>query len=294
MKRMKEEMMKREERLNQLLKDRGLQIQYIEKRDNNQILDGYMILERGESISPTVYYDPEWYDLTDMEAAAYLADMGTKKISLDIQNYLKPEYVLSHVRPMLLGAANIEGIEESGLLYYQDENFLILFYEEIDFFSWSESYGEGIIKINQAFCEYTGIDPEEIFRQAFENLEHSVEVISLERAIQMCLQQAMPEPDEIKPPVCPLYVVTNEKHEYGAAEILSKEAYRQISAILGEKFIVFPSSIHECIVAPYNEKSDLSYFTQIVQYVNITEVRREEWLTDHAFIYDGKKMEKIP
>ena len=40
---------------------------------------------------------------------------------------------------------------------------------------------------------------------------------------------------------------------------------KRLSAILGPKFIVIPSSIHECLVVAYNQEENLSTFTEMVK-----------------------------
>lgn len=51
----------------------------------------------------------------------------------------------------------------------------------------------------------------------------------------------------------------------GAVSILLKSVYEEIAAILGPKFIVIPSSIHECLVVAYNQEENLSTFTEMVK-----------------------------
>ena len=53
---MKEEMKAREKRLNAILKNHGICVEWIESVKNNQTLDGYVIKKEGESLSPILYY----------------------------------------------------------------------------------------------------------------------------------------------------------------------------------------------------------------------------------------------
>lgn len=67
---MKEEMKAREKRLNAILKNHGICVEWIESVKNNQTLDGYVIKKEGESLSPILYYTPTWYEKTDFEVVA--------------------------------------------------------------------------------------------------------------------------------------------------------------------------------------------------------------------------------
>ena len=79
----------------------------------------------------------------------------------------------------------------------------------------------------------------------------------------------------------------------GAVSILLKSVYEEIAAILGPKFIVIPSSIHECLVVAYNQEENLSTFTEMVKSVNFTHVQLDEKLSDHAYLYDGDHFSAI-
>ena len=70
MKRMKEEMVKRADRLNALLQGSGVRVEYVEKNHGNQLIDAYMVKYNDSKVIPSVSYAPRWYDLPDEEVAA--------------------------------------------------------------------------------------------------------------------------------------------------------------------------------------------------------------------------------
>lgn len=83
----------------------------------------------------------------------------------------------------------------------------------------------------------------------------------------------------------PMYVVTNEFMDRGASAICDKSALAYVGSKLHtNKFIVFPSSIHEMIIIPFNDEREISEATEMVKEVNNTHVKPEERLTDKAYI----------
>lgn len=80
------------------------------------------------------------------------------------------------------------------------------------------------------------------------------------------------------------YIVTNVMNFRGASAILDVTALKELAQKLNvHKFIVLPSSIHEMIVIPDNENSNIDEFNMMVQDVNETQVEPEERLTDRAY-----------
>ena len=79
----------------------------------------------------------------------------------------------------------------------------------------------------------------------------------------------------------PLYVVTNESFNRGAANVLDRKA---LTNYFGHgTFIVVPSSIHEVLILSADEFRDLSDLDWLINDVNREEVLPEEQLGDRAY-----------
>ena len=87
----------------------------------------------------------------------------------------------------------------------------------------------------------------------------------------------------------PLYVVTNKAQHYGAAAVLDRELMSGICQKIGADTVcVLPSSIHEMIVAPVKEGTDLSDTEELysmVEDVNATAVPECDVLTTNVYTY---------
>ena len=90
-----------------------------------------------------------------------------------------------------------------------------------------------------------------------------------------------PEPEE----VLKLYLLTNQRGYNGAATILYEGVLEKFAEEVGKDLILLPSSVHEVLLLPDGGYSDYEALSALVQAVNETQVRREEWLSDHVYRY---------
>lgn len=83
----------------------------------------------------------------------------------------------------------------------------------------------------------------------------------------------------------PQLVITNNSKNYGASTVCDMDLIRFIANSLDSDLVILPSSIHECIFMAYDNSRELDEFTALVQEINETEVRPEERLSNHAYLY---------
>ena len=88
-----------------------------------------------------------------------------------------------------------------------------------------------------------------------------------------------------------LYVLSNEARLHGAAAILNKKIMDDITDKLGKDFFILPSSIHEVLIVPKNDRTDLKDLESMVRDVNASHVSPGERLSDHVYAYDAKSHE---
>lgn len=119
------------------------------------------------------------------------------------------------------------------------------------------------IVIKADLAKQWGVTPEQLLEQAKANVRDDFEVNNF-------LGQ--------------MTYITNKSKIYGGNVILFPELIKE-KGFEGKYFIV-PSSIHEVLVVEPRE--DLTYedLTEMVQSVNTTEVRPEEVMSDHPYVYN--------
>lgn len=90
----------------------------------------------------------------------------------------------------------------------------------------------------------------------------------------------------------PMYVFSSADQCNGAKFMNRPELLEQIAEFLETDFVVLPSSIHETIVVPLDDGLlNLEELGKMVREINETEVRPEEVLSDHIYVYAREEKE---
>lgn len=274
--------MKRTEIINELAA-RGYKAEARDTIKNGVVHEG-IVIRSDEIITPVIYTEPLIEDAKEYELS--LADIASEVIRLYEENRTKDlnvkhlkdrEYVLDHVyiglqkvsdENLVKRNCEFEGIEE--YLYVRSSNSADGFY---------------YVKVNDGYMGSTGIDAAEIWERAEKNT-FSETII---RGVAQIVAEMTGVPyDASVEADMPMYVITNKEKVKGASAILNKAA---ISAFFKEykanKLIVFPSSIHEMLVVPYNpEKMSMDEMSEMVRLINAEQVAPEERLTDQAYLIE--------
>ena len=135
----------------------------------------------------------------------------------------------------------------------------------------------GHVKIQKNLLDRLSIERKELEENAFKNMKERLYIQSMHEYMEEILEMKIPQESDPK-----LMIVTNRENNFGAAMILLPEVYEQLSKKLGEKFIIIPSSIHECLATEYQD--DLEMLVNMVKEVNETQVAPEEQLSDHIYL----------
>lgn len=149
-----------------------------------------------------------------------------------------------------------------------------------------ELYVRVKVTSNSTYKVKPGMFPEvstdEIFARA---LLQAKDDIVAENMVQMIAGMMGNNATETSMPGYESIVVTNRTKVYGAVAIYDKEMLSKIAEKYDSNLVILPSSIHECIICVDNDP-DLNVYSDMVRSVNQIEVRPEERLSDHAYLFD--------
>lgn len=87
------------------------------------------------------------------------------------------------------------------------------------------------------------------------------------------------------------YIFSNEDHHYGASILLNTPLLDRFAKEHNANLIIYPSSVHEIIVAFENDVRRKNLTSEDVLYINGHTVLREECLSNSVYIYDREKKE---
>jgi len=85
--------------------------------------------------------------------------------------------------------------------------------------------------------------------------------------------------------IFPMYVLSNSMNSNGAACLLDEELLNDFAKMVNSDFYIIPSSIHELILVPKTNDSDIDSLKEIVKEVNATEVAPSEVLSDNVYLF---------
>ena len=81
-----------------------------------------------------------------------------------------------------------------------------------------------------------------------------------------------------------MWALTNRQSLYGAAAVLSENILKDFAEKHGSFYVIF-SSVHEVLLVPTPDDSNISTITEINQHINATQVRADEILGTKAYFY---------
>jgi hypothetical protein len=150
--------------------------------------------------------------------------------------------------------------------------------------------GRGIasIPVKNEHVRMWAVDEEKMFRQVKKNMESSCESSLENMKVIFDRMRDVVDVDADDDFDIPMYVLSNRNRNYGAINMLDKNAMKAAADILGEDFLILPSSIHEVLLVPdVVEADELENVLNTVREVNDTQVSSQEILSYHVYRYEG-------
>lgn len=266
------------ERIHEKMEQEGFCIEYQEKVANNMVKHGISICKKKQKeeikMGAIVYYEKSWLNFSDEDIKQMLLTAVKNTPDFNLRQLMDKEYILNNVQPMIQKIENLERYQNSGLFYSLHDCFLILYY--IPIFN-NKSVYCAHSKVQKQTLYTLNIQEEELVKNAFENIRKTLHIQSMQECLEEMFDMELEDEEAV-----PLMVVSNKEKYLGASAVLLPEVYKQLSKELGEKFIILPSSIHECLATEYQE--DLEMLVNMVKEVNASQVEPEEQLSDHIYL----------
>jgi len=135
----------------------------------------------------------------------------------------------------------------------------------------------GTIKLTPQLMNMIGKSKREFFEAAWENTEKQLEIVSIKTLFGF------------ETPA-PMYVGTSTDKNYGASVMLFPDKIKDVADIFESDLVIIPSSIHEILLTP-KEKVNLDYLNELIIVVNNNELKPEEILNNHFYIFHRDTME---
>lgn len=278
----------------------------IRKRDmikNNDVKQtGITVMKEGVDIEACVYldelyreYESDGMKLDEVVDEVYRMILKCEEDTpdFDLSGFREWETICGDIYPKLVNAEQNKELLEK----IPHRNFMDL---AVVYYAIARDYARediGTILILNGHMEIWGQEEENLYQTAMMNMraDGEADFVSLESVVKHILRGITLPDDESKDLRRKnMYILTNHRRRFGAAEILDKKTLRTIADQIGDRFIVLPSSVHETIVLPPKEEAEYGRLADMVREVNDTQVDVEERLSDHVYVYSrDKEMLKI-
>lgn len=268
-------------------------------KNNALELDGLVILERDQNVSPTIYlndYYTEYLDGRELDSIIeeiynlYQENRGKFDFPLD---YFKDfNRIKSRIAYKLINYERNQKLL-SMVPHRKILDLAIVYYCVID----SEQLGCATALIYNNHMKLWDTSEEELFRLADENTPNLFRPVlrNMEEILQeMLLNEKMAEEDtneilddmQSRNTEVPMYVLTNESKLNGAVCLFYTNVLKEFCNNMNRDIYILPSSIHEVILIPSIRHNEVNRLESMVREVNETQVENEEILSDNVYIYD--------
>lgn len=263
-------------------------------KNNNVKQTGITVMKEGVDIEPCVYLDELYREYeTDGMKLDEVVDEVYKMIlkceedmpDVDLSGFRNWETVHGDIYPKLVNAEQNKELLEK----IPHRNFMDL---AVVYYAVARNQAQediGTILIYNGHMEIWGQEEENLYQTAMRNMraDGEADFVTLESVVKHILRGITLPDDESKDLRSKnMYILTNHRRCFGAAEILDKKTLRTIADQIGDRFIVLPSSVHETIVLPPKEEAEYRRLADMVREVNDTQVDVDERLSYHVYVYN--------
>lgn len=256
--------------------------------------DAFILYSDKYNCCPTIYPTEEMLQKSVEELATELKSLFEMHArNFDAQDITTSDYVLENVLPRMVSSSNSKLLEEHHIPYIPYLDLLIYFYVPVSNIPIVDDMEIGCMQVSDYLLKKMDLTLDEIYQVALQNLDNSYQIINLCQLLQQLFPSFSQELEEMSLDEAdfPAWIITNEKRLYGASGMLSRKALSEIKNLIGNRFLLLPSSIHEVICVPY--ANDLSGALAMVTEINAGCVKPEEVLSNNVYVFEDESLHQL-
>ena len=253
-----------------VLSNKIVEVREVEK-PNGVIYTGISIRTEGCNIAPTIYLDEDRSVEENVQRVLETYAQCQPKQELDMEWFTDYEQVKEKLSIMLTSKPI------SGLATRKAPGFDDLYMHAYVLLK-NPVLGAGNVKVTKEHMKKWGVSNAKLFADALKSAQNITPANSMSMASMLGMLGQEEEMLE------PMRVLSNKDTVMGAATIL----YTKVK----ENTYMIPSSIHEVILLD-GEVVDPRELNVIINAVNREAVAPEEYLSNHAYRFNGKKWENV-
>lgn len=257
-------------------------------KNNNVVLDGLVIMKKGQNISPTIYLNDYFKEYVQGKPISTIVCEIMKLYeekqlheNFNIDFFMDYEKVRSRIAYKLIHyKRNEQLLREIPHIPFLD--LAIVFYCIVS----DDTLGNATILIYQNHCDMWNVTVHDIYEVAKKNMPRLLPHF-IQNMEDLVMDMLQPEDLEGKLRV-PMYILTNRTKLFGASCILYEGVLEAFAAQFGVDIYILPSSVHEVILIPNQGDMDSHQLEAMVHEVNETQLEEQEILSDTVYCYDKR------
>jgi hypothetical protein len=259
-------------------------------KNNDVTLTGVVMMKKTENISPTIYLE-EPYE--EYQAGAKMEELIAKIVAcyeermpdanLNMDFFQDFEQVKNRIFYKLVNYEKNKKRLET-LPHYKWKDLAIVFYYAME----QDVIGRAFIMIQHHHLEMWGQSADTLYSIAKQNMKQSMPELLIS------MKDFLADTAGVKlgkDTYMPMYILSNQEQMYGAAALLYSEQIKQLAESLQSDLIILPSSVHELLLLPDDGENEYTFYRQMVEDVNTTQVEPEEILSYSLYRYLREKEE---
>lgn len=274
------------------------------KKNNGTVFAGISIREEGVNISPTIYLEQLYEAFSNgmefdkvLEEIVTIYEENKPSQEMDFSCFMNYDRIRDRIVYKLIHyEKNKELLQDTPYMKYLD--LALVFY---CLFSQSDEVSSSIL-IRKEHLKMWNVSKEDLLRAAAMNTPRMLkaEVIPIEELLIREYEKMIEDGNQsleleegirmlkesIRNGDTKMYVLSNSKRIQGACCVLYKGVLKNLADKLDQNLFILPSSIHEVILVPAGEEKDSYVFSQMVEEINMTQVKNEEVLSNQVYYYD--------
>lgn len=277
-----------------ILQDRmgdAYEIRVVKVTKNNDIeLTGVAMTRQCDSIFPTIYLEGLYEEYREGETFDTLVDRimscheeQAMALDLDMSFFQDYERVKERIYYKLVSfRENKRFLADAPSIRWHD--LAVVFYYALE----EEVAKRASITINRQHMLMWKQNAESLYRVAGQNTRRDMPelLVSMGELVREMTGMHMRADEEL-----PMYVLTNQEKRYGASALLYSEKIKSLADRFGCDLLILPSSIHEVLLLPDDHQQEYTFYRQMVNEVNRTQVEPEEVLSYSLYRFHRKNAE---
>ncbi len=252
----------------------------------NRELEGLLIMGEGEIISPTIYLESSYEALDNGTPIEQVVNRilqaydsaRSEAVDFDIERLKDFDYAKEKLYVQLINRhLNKKLLQNVPHTMFLDD-FAIIIRCTVE----TSEDCDASFMVHNSHLNVWQADSKTVLSLAIRN------TLAMQNVVLMPLGQLIRETYPAFPMEhssdCNMWFMSNQKRTFGAAAVLHDDVLKDFAEKHGSFYVIF-SSVHEVLLMPTLDDSDINTITRLNQEVNETQVDEEEILGTKAYFY---------